>query len=120
MRAALAAAPAGARCLHLCLIRLTLRCAVQRLQAAARAARWQAYKNLFRPGVHKKDIYWHQIETSPVMPSPNPVKCPGGYRMVRICCPSGICWDTHMQVHRLQAAAERPQGVLAPSLAARR
>ena len=28
-------------------------------------------------------VYWSEIETSPVMPSPNPVTCPGGYRMVR-------------------------------------
>ena len=53
------------------------------VQAAARAARWQAYKNLLHPGVHKKDVYWSEIENGPVVPSPDPVTCPGGYRMVR-------------------------------------
>ena len=52
------------------------------VQAAARAARWAAYKNLLRPGVHKLNIYWNEIENSPVVPSPNPVVCPGGYRQV--------------------------------------
>ena len=54
------------------------------LQAAARAARWAAYGNILRPGVHKQNVFWNTIEDSRVGPSDTPLTCPPGYRRVSV------------------------------------
>ena len=73
-------------------------------QAAARAARWAAYGNVLRPGVHKLNVFWNTIEDSPVGPADAPLTCPAGYRMVRVswyckmASASEPCWRAHMQL----------------------